>query len=68
MDQTHLRFFTRQSMLDLFQDCGYSMQSIVGINGMGEFPWKFALLNRLMRNALDDCRFIQFACVAKAMG
>jgi hypothetical protein len=35
---------------------------------MGEFPWKFALLNRLMRNALDDCRFIQFACVAKAMG
>jgi 2-polyprenyl-3-methyl-5-hydroxy-6-metoxy-1,4-benzoquinol methylase len=66
MDRTHLRFFTRKSMVDLFQDSGYVMQSIVGINGMAEFPFKFALLNWLMRNALDDARFIQFACVAKA--
>jgi 2-polyprenyl-3-methyl-5-hydroxy-6-metoxy-1,4-benzoquinol methylase len=66
MDRTHLRFFTRKSMVDLFQDSGYAMQSIVGINGMAEFPFKFALLNWLMRNALDDARFIQFACVAKA--
>ncbi len=66
MDRTHLRFFTRKSMVDLFEDSGYTMQSIVGINGMSGFPFKFAVLNWLMRNALDDARFIQFACVAKA--
>jgi 2-polyprenyl-3-methyl-5-hydroxy-6-metoxy-1,4-benzoquinol methylase len=66
MDRTHLRFFTRKSMVDLFQDSGYAMQSIVGINGMAGFPFKFAVLNWLLRNALDDARFTQFACVAKA--
>jgi 2-polyprenyl-3-methyl-5-hydroxy-6-metoxy-1,4-benzoquinol methylase len=66
MDRTHLRFFTRKSMVDLFEDSGYTMQSLVGINGLSGFPFKFAVLNWLMRNALDDARFIQFACVAKA--
>jgi 2-polyprenyl-3-methyl-5-hydroxy-6-metoxy-1,4-benzoquinol methylase len=66
MDRTHLRFFTRKSMVDLFQDSGYTMQSIVGINPVAKLPFKFKLLNLLMGNALDDSRFIQFACVAKA--
>jgi 2-polyprenyl-3-methyl-5-hydroxy-6-metoxy-1,4-benzoquinol methylase len=66
MDRTHLRFFTRKSMVDLFQDSGYTMQSIAGINGMAEFPFKFAVLNWLMGGSLDDARFIQFACVARA--
>lgn len=66
MDRTHLRFFTRKSMVDLFQDSGYTMQSVVGINGMEKFPFKFAMLNKLMGGSLDDARFIQFACVARA--
>jgi hypothetical protein len=33
---------------------------------MVEFPFKFAVLNWLMGGSLDDARFIQFACVARA--
>lgn len=63
MDQTHLRFFTARSMRDLFESSGYRLTQQVGINATS-FPWKFGLLNRLMRGALDDARFMQFACVA----
>ena len=65
LDKTHLRFFTRSTMRELFESSGYSLVSIEGINGI-EFTWKFRLLNALMRDALQDTRFIQFACVARA--
>lgn len=31
-DRTHLRFFTRSSIVRMFEDAGYSMQRIKGIN------------------------------------
>ena len=64
LDRTHLRFFTRRSMADLFKSSGYRVKQIVGINGI-RFPWKFALLNRLAFSALEDARYVQFAVVAE---
>ena len=65
MDRTHLRFFTKKSMRALFEESGYKVNHMQGINGI-EFPWKFGLLNRLTLGALADAQFQQFACVVRA--
>lgn len=63
MDRTHLRFFTQKSMRSLFEESGYRVNRMQGINAI-QFPWKFGLLNRLTGGALADAQFQQFACVA----
>ena len=65
MDQTHLRFFTRNSIPALFDQSGYQIQTLQGINPIN-FPWKFGLLNKLLMGRLEDTRFKQFAFVACA--
>ncbi|MEP6913694.1 MAG: class I SAM-dependent methyltransferase [bacterium] len=67
LDQTHLRFFTKTSIREMFESVGYKVQRLEGING-AEFPWKFGLINRLLLNALNDMRYMQFACVAQYAG
>lgn len=64
MDRTHLRFFTRTSMQALFEESGYEVMHMQGINAM-QFPWKFALLNKLTGGSLDDARFLQYASVLR---
>ncbi|MFN3303355.1 MAG: class I SAM-dependent methyltransferase [Roseateles sp.] len=63
LDRTHLRFFTRSSLPELFQLGGLALQSCTGIHA-DELPWKIALLNRLLKGRFDDTRFRQFVCVA----
>ena len=64
LDRTHLRFFTKKSMSNMFLDAGFKVLTLEGIRG-GRFPWKFGLLNFISGNALDDMRFERFACVAQ---
>lgn len=63
LDRTHLRFFTRKSMIRLFRESGFSIQHIEGINP-GWTSWKWHVLNFVLRGALTDTRYQQFACVA----
>jgi 2-polyprenyl-3-methyl-5-hydroxy-6-metoxy-1,4-benzoquinol methylase len=65
MDRTHLRFFTQKSMQTLFEESGYRMTHIQGINAMA-LPWKFSLLNRLTLGAFSDAQYQQYACVAQS--
>ena len=66
LDRTHLRFFTAKSIKRMFEDCGYELLSVQGIDDK-DWPlsWKFTLLNLLLLNSLSDTRFLQFACVAR---
>lgn len=64
LDRTHLRFFTRYSIEDMFRDAGYTLRRIEGINGFKS--WKFSLLNALSLGHVADMRYEQFACVAEA--
>jgi len=64
MDKTHLRFFTINSIRNMFERCGYCVVTLEGISYIS-FPWKFNMLNKLLNNQLDDMRYKQFACVAK---
>jgi len=64
-DRTHLRFFTRKSIPALFEESGYRVAQLEGIN---EDWWTPSLLRRtcfkLFGSYLADTKFTQFAVVA----
>ncbi len=66
LDRTHLRFFTRHSMQELFQESGYKVDTIEGINATGSL--KFKLMNVLTLGRWSDMKFLQFAVVASPRG
>lgn len=61
-DKTHLRFFTEKSIRRMFEDLGYTMERLDGINGTTA-PL-FNLANLLLLGGIADTRHLQFACVA----
>jgi len=64
LDRTHLRFFTRSSMIRLLEDCGFDVEAAVGINPTGSV--KFRLVNLLTLGRFSDMKYLQFACLARA--
>ena len=59
LDNTHLRFFTRKSMIRLFEENGYDVKMIQGISrhSCGRL---YNLLNTVFYKKLDDWKFMQF--------
>jgi 2-polyprenyl-3-methyl-5-hydroxy-6-metoxy-1,4-benzoquinol methylase len=64
LDRTHLRFFTRRSILEMFDALGFDVIRIEGINKTSSFR-KFHLWNILCLGQLSDARYSQYACVAR---
>lgn len=71
LDRTHLRFFTKQSMLALFADGEFKVERIEGIHPyMSRTARKwlvFEILNALTFNAMEDMKYQQFAVVARSL-
>jgi 2-polyprenyl-3-methyl-5-hydroxy-6-metoxy-1,4-benzoquinol methylase len=72
LDKTHLRFFTRSSMLRMFQDEGYTVKSIDGISPYKGIPnvrrrlWRaYRIVNAVAFGLLSDMKYLQFAVVAE---
>lgn len=72
LDRTHVRFFTRSSMVNMFEREGFAVDSICGIKAYTGpagihrvLWWAFRLVDGLVRGKFDDMRFLQFAVVAK---
>jgi 2-polyprenyl-3-methyl-5-hydroxy-6-metoxy-1,4-benzoquinol methylase len=63
LDKTHLRFFTKKSIIETMEILGFDIITIKGINQVKTF--KFNLLNALFLGTLSDTRYLQFACVVK---
>lgn len=63
LDRTHLRFFTKKSIIDTFTGLNYEILQLEGINGINS--WKFDLLNALLLGNISDTRYMQFACVVR---
>jgi 2-polyprenyl-3-methyl-5-hydroxy-6-metoxy-1,4-benzoquinol methylase len=72
LDKTHLRFFTRLSIMRLFQGAGFAIQRIDGISpflshgGPGDTTlWRrYSLFSWLPITGIKDMRYQQFAIVA----
>lgn len=63
MDRTHLRFFTKKSMMRMLDECGYKINLIKGINGVGKRSLT-NILNALFFKKFDDIKYRQFLIVA----
>lgn len=65
LDQTHLRFFTRKSIVRMFNDCGYDVSYIQGLSP-GSRNRKLKFLNRVfLGGRLSDMQYIQFVVHAR---
>lgn len=64
LDSTHLRFFTKKSIIRMFEDCGYELVEIKGINPYGK-KLLFAIFNVLTIGLFSDSKFLQFGCLVK---
>ncbi|HRJ27873.1 MAG TPA: class I SAM-dependent methyltransferase [Fimbriimonadaceae bacterium] len=62
-DRTHLHFFTKLSIQRFFDQHSYQIHHLVGVNPT--LSRKFALLNRLLLNRLEDMRWLQYVVVAQ---
>jgi len=63
IDKTHLRFFTKKSIVDMFNNLDFRIIRIEGINETKW--WKFLPINILTLGLMSDARYIQFSCVVK---
>jgi len=72
LDRTHLRFFTRDSIVRTFVKHGFRIQSITGINSLAmcnpSMRLKFSVLNLVTLNRSSDMKWMQFAVVATPEG
>ena len=67
-DRTHLRFFTRKSMIRTIEEAGYAVVSIDGINESEYYLRNFTMrvLRRLFRKWTEDMLYQQYVVVAVA--
>ena len=63
LDRTHLRFFTKKSLVRMLNDSDYEILKIQGINATSF--WKFFPINLLTFGFFSDSRYLQFACLVK---
>ena len=61
LDRTHLRFFTRRSMLHMFHEAGLKVRTIQPVD---RTKGRVEVLNRLSRNHLDEFVATQYGIVA----
>ncbi len=64
LDGTHLRFFTKKSLIETFKSLDFEILEIKGINPLN--PLKFNIINILFLGTLSDTKYLQFAGVIKS--
>ena len=80
LDRTHVRFFTRRTMVDLFERTGFRVLTVDGVNPVWSQEWRGpAHPNWLLRKAISagrraflawqpDARWLQFVVVGERVG
>jgi 2-polyprenyl-3-methyl-5-hydroxy-6-metoxy-1,4-benzoquinol methylase len=64
MDRTHLRWFTRSTMLEMFEDCGFVVESVAPINLSTH--WAMRSLRAVLPRFGKDVSAIQYVTIARS--
>ena len=62
LDHTHVRFFTRATMCEMFERAGYVVESCTGTNSVNRFVPKLA---KPFVKALGNSQYVHFVVVAR---
>jgi 2-polyprenyl-3-methyl-5-hydroxy-6-metoxy-1,4-benzoquinol methylase len=62
LDRTHVRFFTRATMCEMFERAGYVVESCTGTNSVNRFVPKLA---KPFVKALGNSQYVHFVVVAR---
>lgn len=65
LDKTHYRFFTHATIRSMFENAGYKIASLEGINGIEKLPARSWMMSLFTRGKFADTRFLQYACIVK---
>jgi 2-polyprenyl-3-methyl-5-hydroxy-6-metoxy-1,4-benzoquinol methylase len=63
LDKTHIRFFTKQSIINMLESSGYSVEAMNGIHSCN-MHFMLRIINRLCNRCFDDMRYQRFSCRA----
>lgn len=63
MDRTHLRWFTRKSMIRMFEECAYEVKDVIGLDPTPSR--KMDLISLLSFGYFNEMRYPQFAILAR---
>jgi hypothetical protein len=63
LDKTHLRFFTKKSIIEMFESLGYRIRQLEGINATPS--WRVGLFNLATFGYFNDMKYVQFGVVAE---
>lgn len=64
MDRTHLRFFTRKSIMRMFEESGYNIEMVEGTNSVGRFSLT-SLVNILTFGLFREFKYKQYLILAR---
>lgn len=64
MDKTHLRWFTKKSIVRMFNNCGYQIQHMVGNYDKNAIRKKFKIINWLSGGKINESAYVQWLSVA----
>jgi len=64
LDRTHFHFFTKKSIIRMFEEAGYQIVKIEGINQTVN-SIKFKLLNFISFGHFEEYKYLQYAIVVK---
>ena len=73
LDRTHVRFFTRKTMIELSLDAGIAVDLCVGVNPIDEIwrsdgLWPRRMLKTILLQAIGDSRFCHFVVRGHIVG
>jgi 2-polyprenyl-3-methyl-5-hydroxy-6-metoxy-1,4-benzoquinol methylase len=63
LDRTHLRFFTKATMIDLFESSQYNVKAVYPINEKKIKSWQ--ILNKALQAAFPELFTLQFLIIAQ---
>jgi 2-polyprenyl-3-methyl-5-hydroxy-6-metoxy-1,4-benzoquinol methylase len=67
LDRTHLRFFTRATMVEMFEGAGFVVERCEGVNSVWAGDWRErSLRRRLLVRALPQSEWLHYVIVASA--